>query len=109
MAVPPGAMNEEGDDDCNDVNLHGAPFKLLVDNVSARRRRDRRIVACWRHEQMTMNMALETAMHHSYNTNGVTEKTVGHGPTGADEAHLPVRTIVTRGPAGYNSRCRRSQ
>ena len=27
------------------------------------------------------------------------ETSVGHGPTGADEAYLPVRASVTRGPA----------
>ena len=31
---------------------------------------------------------------------GVTEIPVVHGPTGADEAYLPVRASVTRGPAG---------
>ena len=36
----------------------------------------------------------------AYHTNGVKEKTVVHGSTGADEVHLPERTIVTRGPAG---------
>ena len=82
------------------MNLHGAPFILLVDNGSTRRCRDRRIRACWRHEQLTMNMALATATYHSYCTNGVTETSEGHGPTGADEAYLSVRTIVARGPAG---------
>ena len=33
---------EEGDDECHDWNLRGAPFILLVDNGLARRRRDRR-------------------------------------------------------------------
>ena len=46
-----------------------------------------------------MNRALPTATHHSYYTNGVTEASVGHGPTGADEGYLSERTIVTRGPA----------
>ena len=103
LAVPPDAMKKllrRKRDDSNDEGLHGAPFILLVDNGSARRRRDRRLRTSWRHKQMTMNMALATATHHSYHTNGATEKTVGHGPTGADETYLSVRTIVTRGPAG---------
>ena len=46
-----------------------------------------------------MKMVVATATHHSYYTNGVTETSVEHGPTGVDEAHLPVRASVTRGPA----------
>ena len=41
-----------------------------------------------------------TATHHTYNTNGVTEIPVGHGPTGAVEAYFPARASVTRGPTG---------
>ena len=38
----------------------------------------------------------------TYYSNGVTGKTVGHEPTGVDEAHVPERARVTRGPAdGY--------
>ena len=40
-----------------------------------------------------------TATHHSAFTKSVTETSVGHGPTGAVEAYLPVRANVTRGPA----------
>ena len=50
--------------------------------------------------KMSMNVALATAAHHSYDANGVTEKSEGHGPIGADEACLPERNIVTRGPVG---------
>ena len=46
-----------------------------------------------------MKMALVTAAHHSAYTNGVTETSVEHGPTGADETYSPVRASVTRGPA----------
>ena len=41
-----------------------------------------------------------TATHHLYYTNGVKEKTVVNGSSGADETYLPERTMVTRGPAG---------
>ena len=37
--------------------------------------------------------------NHSAYTNGVTETSVGHGPTDADDAFLPVRANVTCGPA----------
>ena len=46
-----------------------------------------------------MKTALVTATHHSAYTNGVKETSVGHGPTDADDAFLPVRANVTRGPA----------
>ena len=46
-----------------------------------------------------MKMAFVTTAHHSYYTTGVTEKTVGHGPTDAGEANLPVRASVTFTPA----------
>ena len=75
------------------MNLHGAPFILLVDNGS--HRRDRRLRTFWRHEHLSMKMAFMTATHHLYYTNGVKEKTVGHGPVGADEAYVPERAIVT--------------
>ena len=101
LAVPPGAMKisfkEEGDDDCNDVDPHGAPVKLLIENGSARRRRDRRQRTFKRHEHLTMKVTFMSATYHVYYMNGVTETTVGHGPTGADEAYLYERTIVTRG------------
>ena len=89
---------KEEEDECHDMNLHGAPFILLVNNRSAKRRRDRRLRTFWRHEHLSMKMALMTATHCSYYTNGVTEEIVGHGHIGADEAYLPERTIVTRGP-----------
>ena len=55
-----------------------------------------------------------TAAHHSAYTNGVTETSVGHGRTGIDEAHLPVRANVTCRLADSlcntnNSRCRHGQ
>ena len=37
-----------------------------------------------------------TVTHHSDYTNGVTETSVGHGPTGSNEVYLPVRANVTR-------------
>ena len=74
-------------------------FPSLVDNGSAGRPRDRRQSVYWRHKHQSTKMALVTAAHHSAFTNGVMETSVGHGPTGADEAYLPVRANVTRGPA----------
>ena len=71
----------------------------FVDNGSARRRRDRR---------QSVSLAPRPPVHedgaHDRGTplaftNGVTETSVGHGPTGADEAYLPVRANATRGPA----------
>ena len=47
---------------------------------------------------LTIKMTFMSATHHYMN--GVTETSVGHGPTGVDEAYLSERTIVTRGPAG---------
>ena len=43
-----------------------------------------------------MKMAVATTTHQTYNTNGGMEETVEHGPTGANEAKLPVRANVTR-------------
>ena len=37
-----------------------------------------------------------TVTHHTYNTNGVMEETVGHGPASSNEVYLPVRANVTR-------------
>ena len=54
--------------------------------ASALRRRDRRQSAHWRHEHLSMKMALVTAAHQLAYTNGVTEASVGHGPTDADKA-----------------------
>ena len=44
--------------------MHGAPFILLVDDRSARRRRDRRLSSCWSHEHLSVKMASMTATHH---------------------------------------------
>ena len=43
-----------------------------------------------------MKMAVATTTHHTYYTNGEMEETVAHGPTGANEAYLPVTANVTR-------------
>ena len=45
---------------------------------------------------LSMKMAVATTTHHTYYTNGVMEETVGHRPTGANEAQFPVRANVTR-------------
>ena len=88
LLVPTRRFKEEGEHECHDMKLHGAPFILLVDAGSAKRQ----------HEHLSMKMAVATTTHHTYNTNGVTEEIVGHGHIDADEGYLPERNIVTRGP-----------
>ena len=54
-------------------------------------------------KEMTTATMWTCMVHLSYcwwTMGGVKEKTVRHGPTGADEAYLPEGTNVTRGPAG---------
>ena len=69
--VPTIRFKEEVEDECHDMNLHGALFKLLVDSGSAKRRHDRRLRTFWRHENLSMKMALATATHHSYDNRNV--------------------------------------
>ena len=50
LLVPKRYFKEEGEVECHDMKLHGAPFILLVDNGSAKRRRNRSLRTFWRHE-----------------------------------------------------------
>ena len=52
------------DDDCNDVDPHGAPVILSIENGWARRRRDRRQRTFRRHEHLTMKMTFMSATYH---------------------------------------------
>ena len=49
--------------ECHDMKLHGAPFILLVDNGSAKSRRNRSLRTFRRHEHLSMKMAVAITTH----------------------------------------------
>ena len=81
-------FKEEGDDDCNDVNLHDASFIIggqWVGKAPPRPSPTHLLAPQTRvHEDGARDRDAPLVVHER--SDG---KTVGHGPAGADKAYLP--------------------
>ena len=53
-------FKKEGDVECHDMQLQDELFKLLMDSGSAKRRRNRSLRTFWRHEHLSMKVAVAT-------------------------------------------------
>ena len=76
---------------------------------AVKRRRDRRLRMHWRHEQLTLQMALAAALHHSRDVGPVTYNALRSQKTGRAEATNNALRSQMSGVAGdtSSSRCTR--
>ena len=79
LLVPNRYFTEEGEVECHDMRLHDVLFKLLVDSGSAKCRSNRSLRTFWRHENLSMKMAVVTTTHLSSQPRRWLSKAKGEG------------------------------
>ena len=81
-------------------------MSMAIRDSAAKRRRDRRLRMHWRHEQLTLQMALAAALHHSRDVGPVTnnalrsQRTARAGVWGREMNYMATIRDPSHTPAG---------